>query len=316
MPAMATISPNDMTVEKGTLLSPDFHQRQTWLSFALLIPAALAVLVLIVYPLYQVLELSFREGRMMNFARIGELPLGLDNYARVLSDRAFWRSTWISTLYVGGSVFFAFLIGLGTALLLNQKLPGTRFLRTFVLLPWAVPGVIVSIMFLWVMDGSFGVFNAMLRNLGLLSGDMAWFVDSRTALIAVMLPTIWKTYPLITLTLLAALQSIPRELYEAAEVDGATTPQKFAFITWPGIQGAGFLVVMISALGVFRDVDIIFATTNGGPAGATETLALYVYKEAFHYFRMGTATAVGTLMIAVAAILTVVFTRLATRSRF
>lgn len=293
-----------------------FHQRQMALSFALLIPAAAAVLILIVYPLYQVFDLSLREGRVMNFSRLGELPLGLSNYARVLTDPLFWRATLNSTLYVGGSVGGAFLIGLATALLLNQQLPGTRILRTIVLIPWAVPGVIVAIMFLWLLDGSFGVFNAMLRSLGLLSGEMPWFVDSRTSLLAVMIPTMWKTYPLITLTLLAALQSIPGELYEAADVDGATKPQKFAFITWPAIQGAAFLVVMISALGVFRDVDIIFATTGGGPAHATETLALYVYKEAFHYFRMGTATAVGTLMIAVAFLIAVALTTLSRNSKF
>lgn len=301
---------------KPRLFDINYHRRQTLLSFALLIPAAAAVLILIVYPLYQVVEISFRDGRLMNFARIGELPLGLGNYARVLADPLFWRATLNSTIYVGGSVALAFLVGLGTALLLNKDLPGNRLLRTIVLVPWAVPGVIVAIMFLWILDSSFGVFNSILRSTGLLSGEMPWFVDSRTAMIAVIVPTVWKTYPLITLTLLAALQSIPRELYEAADVDGAKKIQQFGYITWPGIQGASFLVVMISALGVFRDVDIVFATTGGGPANATETLALYVYKEAFHYFRMGTATAVGTLMICAAFLIAATLATLSRNSKF
>lgn len=301
---------------KLRLFDINYHRRQTLLSFALLIPAAAAVLLLIVYPLYQVVEISFRDGRLMNFARMGELPLGLGNYARVLGDPTFWRATLNSTLYVGGSVGGAFLIGLGTALLLNKQLPGNRILRTLVLVPWAVPGVIVAIMFLWILDGSFGVFNSILRSTGLLSGEMPWFVDARTAMVAVIVPTIWKTYPLITLTLLAALQSIPKELYEASNVDGATKLQQFGYITWPGIQGASFLVIMISALGVFRDVDIVFATTHGGPAGATETLALYVYKEAFHYFRMGTATAVGTLMILAAFLIAATMATLSRNSKF
>lgn len=298
------------------LFNPSFHQRQQWLSIALLIPAALAVLTLIGYPLYQVFEISFRNGRIMNFARIHEQPLGLGNYAQVLTDEQFWRSMMTSALYVGGSVGIAFLIGLATALLLNRRLPGTRILRTMILVPWAVPGVLVAIMFLWIMDGSFGVFNAMLRDIGLMQGDHPWFVDSRTALIAVIIPTVWKTYPLITLTLLAALQSVPQELYEAAEVDGAKPVQKFCFITWPGIQGTAFLIIMICALGIFRDVDIIFATTNGGPAHATETLSLYVYKEAFHYFRMGTATAVGVIMIAVAFLIAFALVGLSRSSKF
>ncbi len=313
---MTNASSIGTTRRKPRLFDINYHRRQTLLSFALLIPAAAAVLLLIVYPLYQVVEISFRDGRLMNFARMGELPLGVGNYARVLADPMFWRATLNSTLYVGGSVGGAFLIGLATALLLNRQLPGNRILRTLVLVPWAVPGVIVAIMFLWILDGSFGVFNAMLRSAGLLSGEMPWFVDSRTAMVAVIIPTIWKTYPLITLTLLAALQSIPRELYEAANVDGATKVQQFGYITWPGIQGASFLVIMISALGVFRDVDIVFATTHGGPAGATETLALYVYKEAFHYFRMGTATAVGTLMICAAFLIAATLAALSRNSKF
>ena len=313
---MTNASSIGTTRRKPRLFDINYHRRQTLLSFALLIPAAAAVLLLIVYPLYQVIEISFRDGRLMNFARMSELPLGVGNYARVLADPMFWRATLNSTLYVGGSVGGAFLIGLATALLLNRQLPGNRILRTLVLVPWAVPGVIVAIMFLWILDGSFGVFNAMLRSAGLLSGEMPWFVDSRTAIVAVIIPTIWKTYPLITLTLLAALQSIPRELYEAANVDGATKVQQFGYITWPGIQGASLLVIMISALGVFRDVDIVFATTHGGPAGATETLALYVYKEAFHYFRMGTATAVGTLMICAAFLIAATLAALSRNSKF
>ena len=130
---------------------------------------------------------------------------------------------------------------------------------------------------------------------------------SRTALISVMVPTVWKAYPLITLTLLAALQSVPLELYEAEKklLDGATGGQQFRYITWPGILGPAYLVVLISALGVFRDVDIIFATTGGGPSNATETLSLYVYREAFHYFRMGNAAAIGAIMIAAAALASV-----------
>lgn len=313
---MTNASSLDAAAGKSRLFDINYHRRQTLLSFALLLPAAAAVLLLIVYPLYQVVEISFRDGRLMNFARIGELPLGLGNYVRVLADPLFWRATLNSTLYVGGSVGGAFLVGLATALLLNRELPGTRILRTIILVPWAVPGVIVAIMFLWILDGSFGVFNSMLRATGLLQGEMPWFVDARTALVAVIIPTIWKTYPLITLTLLAALQSIPKELYEASNVDGATKLQQFGCITWPGIQGASFLVVMISALGVFRDVDIVFATTGGGPANATETLALYVYKEAFHYFRMGTATAVGTLMICAAFLIAATLAALSRNSKF
>jgi multiple sugar transport system permease protein len=285
-------------------------------AYSLLVPAAAAVLLLIVYPLVRVVELSLRQGKTMNFARLSELPLGFGNYQRVLADPAFWNSVSVSASYVTASVGAAFLIGLGTALLLNRELPLRRIFRTAVLLPWAVPGVVTSIVFLWMLDGSFGVVNAMLRDIGLMEGDHAWFVDKRTALLSVVIPTVWKAYPLITLTLLAAMQSIPGELYEAARIDGAGPVQEFHFVTWPGIRGAALLAIMITALWAFRDIDIIFATTHGGPARATETLALYVYNEAFQYFRMGTASAAGTIMVTAALALALLTVGLARRDRF
>jgi multiple sugar transport system permease protein len=285
-------------------------------AFALLAPATIAVLILIAYPLVRVVELSLRKGRSMNFRTISDLPLGLDNYVRVLTDPVFWNSVWVSILYVGGSVFFAFLIGLGTALLLNVKFPGRRYFRAAILIPWAVPGVIVAIIFLWMLDSSFGVVNATLRDLSLIEEDIAWFVNSGTALWAVILPTIWKAYPMITLMLLAALQSIPEEIYEAGAIDGANGGQKFWYLTWPGIRGTATLAVLITALWVFRDIDIIYASTQGGPARATETLAVMTYNEAFQYFRMGVASAIGTIMVTAALLATVTAIMLLRRDKF
>ncbi|MBW9076365.1 sugar ABC transporter permease [Rhizobium pusense] len=290
--------------------------RELLYAYGLLAPAIASVMFLIVYPLTRVVELSFREGRSMNFTKISELPLGFGNYIVVLTDPGFWSSIQATVFYVTGSVVFAFLIGLSTALLLNVNFPGRRYFRTLILLPWAVPGVVVSIIFLWMLDGSYGVVNSILRSLGLIDQDIAWFVNADTAMWAVIVPTVWKAYPLITLTLLAALQSIPRELYEASDIDGASNYQRFVFITWPGIRATAVLSAMISALWIFRDIDIIFAATHGGPARATETLALYTYNEAFQYFRMGVGSAVGTLMVTVALVGSVISVTMVQRDKF
>ena len=274
--------------------------REKLFAAALLAPAAVAVLALVIYPLLRVLEISTRLGRTMNFARISSLPAGVGNYVRVLDDPAFWHAVGVTLVYVAGSVAFAFAIGLATALVLDLQFPARRLFRTLLLLPWAVPGVVASVVFLWMFDGTFGVVNALLRGIGLYRGDIAWFADGRTALLAVIVPTVWKAYPLITLTLLAAMQTIPGELYEASAVDGAGMGARFANITWPGISAAAILSMLASALWIFRDIDIVFAATGGGPARATETLALYVYNEAFGFFRIGTAAAVGVLMVAAA----------------
>jgi multiple sugar transport system permease protein len=169
-----------------------------------------------------------------------------------------------------------------------------------------VPGVIVSLNFLWMLDASFGVVNAILRRLGLISTDIAWFVDADTAMLAVIAATVWKSFPFFTITLLAALQSIPKSLYEAARVDGASAWQEFREVTWPGIRQPAVLALILNALWTFREFDIIYVGTGGGPAGATETLGILVYREAFGSFRFGTAAALGVLMLATAALIVLV----------
>jgi len=275
-------------------------RRQRVFAYALLAPAVIAVFALIAYPMYMIASISFREGKSLNLRALGSRPLGVGNYDVVLTDPATWHSAWVSFVYTFGTIAPAFLIGLGTALLLNRAFPLRRWLRSLMLLPWAVPGVMVSIVFLWLFDASFGVVNYLLRSIGWIATDVAWYSDESTALFAVIVPTIWKAYPFFTLTLLAALQSIPGSLYEAAEVDGASAWHRFTEITWPGIRGPAVLALVLNGLWAFREFDIIFATTGGGPAKATETLGIRAYNEAFGYFYMGRAAVVGVLMLVIA----------------
>jgi multiple sugar transport system permease protein len=275
-------------------------RRERRFAYALLTPAVVTVLALIGWPMYLIVSISFREGRSLNFAALGQRPFGLGNYASVLTDSATWHSAWVSFAYTFGTIVPAFAIGLGTALLLNRVFPLRRWLRSLMLLPWAMPGVMVSIVFLWLFDASFGIVNYALRSLGLITVDVAWYTSESTALIAVIVPTIWKAYPFFTLTLLAALQSIPANLYEAADVDGASAWQRFTNITWPGIRGPAVLALILNGLWTFREFDIIFAATGGGPAKATETLGIRAYNEAFGYFYMGRAAAIGVLMLTIA----------------
>jgi len=275
-------------------------RRERVFAYALLAPAIVAVFALIAYPMYLVVAISFREGKSLNFLALDRRPLGLGNYAYVLADDATWHSLFVSLVYVFGTIVPAFAIGLGTALLLNRVFPLRRWLRSLILLPWAVPGVLVSIIFLWLFDAQFGVVNYALRSMGLVTRDIAWYTDETTALLAVIVPTLWKSYPFFTLTLLAAMQSIPGHLYEAARVDGATAWQRFRHVTWPGILGPATLAIVLNGLWVFREFDIIYAATSGGPAKATETLGIRAYNEAFGYFYMGRAAVVGVLMLVIA----------------
>jgi multiple sugar transport system permease protein len=277
--------------------------RRPLLAYAMLSPAIVAVIFLIAYPIWVAINVSAREGRTMNIARIDRLPRGWGNYERALEDPANWEALLRSAIYVAGSVAPAFLIGLGLALLLNRNFPGRRWVRSLMMLPWAVPGVVTSIAFLWLLDGSYGVVNSMLRAIGLLDGDIAWYARQETAMLAVIVPTVWKGFPFFALTLLAAMQAIPHQLYEAARIDGASAIDQFRYVTWPGIRGPGLLAVILHSLWAFKELDIIYAATGGGPAGATETLALRVYLEAFEFFRLGSASALGLMMMALCAVL-------------
>jgi multiple sugar transport system permease protein len=272
-------------------------------AFVLLLPALVATGLLILYPMYLVVMLSLREGKSMNFLDSSGLPLGLSHYRDVLSDPATWASAVTTLVYTAGSMGPAFFGGFAFALLLNESFPGRRWLRSLALLPWAVPGVLVSVLFLWLLDASYGIVNAALRDLGLISRDVAWFTDERTAMAAVIAPTIWKSMPFFTLTILAALQAVPEELYEAARMDGANRLQRLRFVTWPAVRGAAVLALVLNTLWAFREFDIIFATTGGGPYRATETLGIRAYQEAFSYFEIGRACVLGMVMLAFAMVL-------------
>lgn len=280
-----------------------------WLAYALLFPAFASVAFLLAYPLFLVFQLSLSEGAGMNFLQQPVESWGLENFEIVLTDERTWSSLLNTLIYVVGSIVPAFVFGLCVALLLNYSFPGRRWFRSLILLPWAVPGVIVSIVFLWMLDTSFGVVNSVLRNMGLIESEIGWYTDPDIAMFSVIVPTIWKAFPFFTLTLLAALQAIPETFYEAAKVDGANAVQRFRHVTWPGIQGAATLAGILQTLWVLREFDIIFATTGGGPVGATETLGLLIYNEAFDYFRMGTAAATGVLLLALALIVILVALR-------
>jgi multiple sugar transport system permease protein len=285
---------------------PRLPSRERWLAYGLLAPAFCAVALLVAWPLWVVVQMSVRPGKSLALATLLSQPLGLANFERVLSHPTTWAAFLHSAVYTFGTLVPAFAVGLGAALLFHRVFPARRWLRSLLLMPWAVPGVIVSISFLWMFDASYGVVNSVLRRVGVLSTDLAWFVDADTAMFAVILPTVWKSFPFFAITMLAALQSIPATLYEAARVDGASPWQQFVHVTWPGISGPAMLAVLLNALWTFREFDIIFASTGGGPAGATETLGILLYREAFGSFRFGTAAALGVLMIATATLVVLV----------
>lgn len=277
-------------------------KRNTLLAYGLLLPAFAVCTVFIAYPVLATLINSLKPGATMNLNSNKEIKLSLSVYKDVLTDPSTWKTLGRSFVYLFGSLIPSYLLGLATALLLNKSFAGRRAFRTLMILPWAIPGVVASIIFVWMGDSSYGVINYMLKSLGLIDEYRAWFFEENLVMFSVILPTIWKGYPFFTVTLLAALQSIPVELYEAAEVDGCKSIKKFRYITMPEIQEASVLALILNGLWSFKVFDIIYSTTKGGPGVATTTIAIEIYNQAFQYFDICRASVEGILALAICAI--------------
>lgn len=285
--------------QRGSKQTPT-QKRDRRFAYITLSPTLAVVGLLMAYPFYIAIDLSLRGGSIRSLGDVSSLPLTLDNYVEVLTDPGLLGDIWRSVVYTIGVLAPAFFIGLLLALLLNRKFPGRRIFRPLVLLPWAIPGVAVSAAFVWMLDASYGVINYLLRSVGLIEENIAWLANSDTAMFAVIVPTVWKYYPFFTLVLLAALQAIPGEQYEAAQLDGAGAWQQFHYITWPSVRTASSLAIIITGIGIFREFDFIFPLTGGGPNEATQTLAIRIYNEAFQFFEMGVAAALGVITMAIA----------------
>lgn len=277
------------------------------LSYGLLMPAFLVSTVLIIFPLFITLVNSFKPGATMNFFGNWDIPFSAARYKEVLTDGRTWSVIGKSFVYLFGSLIPSYLLGLGTALLLNREFAGRKVFRTLVILPWAVPGVVASIMFVWMFDSTYGIVNYILSKMHIINEYKLWFYDQKLVMFSVILPTIWKGYPFFTISLLASLQSISPDYYEAAEVDGCNAVRKFLHITWPGIKETSILSLILNGLWSFRVFDIIYATTKGGPNEATTTIAIQIYNEAFQYFDINKASILGVVSFLISAIVVFIF---------
>ncbi len=261
---------------------------------------ALIALVLI-YPLFVSLDLSFQNVGMV---RLGadRRPFTLANYTRLFTSDEFWMTCWVTLkllviVTAGGAA-----IGLATALLLNNAFKGRAAARLLVALPWAVPDVVAVVIFAWIFDSSFGLVNWVFIKLGIIDHTINWFSDPPAAFAVVCVTMIWKAYPFRSIMALAGLQSIPEDFYHAARVDGASAWQRFANVTLPCLMPVLGVTLVLVILWIFRDFSIIYVLTEGGPVKATQTLSIMTYEQAFKFFRMGYASAVGMVTLVICVI--------------
>jgi multiple sugar transport system permease protein len=267
--------------------------KEAALGYALIVPLLLVMLGLLAYPVVSALLISFQDKMM---GRPGHY-IGLDNYTELLfRDRRFRMVVRNSVIFTFASVFGKLIIGLGMAVLLNQRIKMRTMFRGWLLLPWIAPTFVTALTWRWMYDGTSGVFNFILTKLGIIDVPIAWLGNASTALLAVTATNIWHGFPFFGVSLLAALQAIPSELYEAAEVDGASPWQKFHYITIPGIMTVLIITTMLSMIWTFNDFQIVYIMTGGGPAFSTHIFATYAYTIGFSGSRLGYAIAISTFL--------------------
>lgn len=275
----------------------------------LLLPGVALLVAVVLYPLLRALLSAFFSE---NLLYPGMSFVGLQNVLDVLHDD-FGRLTVQTVIFTVGSTAVPFVLGLALALVLNQRFRGQTILRGAFLIPWLIPGVVVSFLWMWIFDANYGVLNGILLELHLTNHPIAWLFHTGTARSALILAKSWNSFPWMMVMLLAALQSVPGDLHEAAALDGAGTVRRFFTVTWPHIRAVAGLVVLLEFIWNFQHFDMIFVLTGGGPAGTTSTFATEVYDTAFKGFDLGHAGALGLMWMLLLTVLTVAYVWLSER---
>lgn len=287
---------------------PGWRRRENITGVLLVCPALALLFSVILYPLLLNIKMSFQKILMMK-PYLGTPFTGLTNYSNTLHDPVFWKAAWQTVVWTLSSVGLQILLGLLVALLLNMPIKGRGFFRGLMLIPWVTPGVVAALTWRWMYDGQFGILNHFLVKTGLISEPIIWLGNYHTALFAVIVEHAWKNFPFAAVMLLAALQTIPGELYEAAEVDGASGWQSFIHVTLPQILPTLMLTTLLTTIWTFNNFDTIWLMTEGGPSNATEVLTTYVYKAAFQAFNLGKSASISVLMFLMLFGLVMIYSR-------
>ena len=285
------------------------RQSQAFAGWIFALPLALALLLLVAVPVINALRISLYSNDFTG----AESFVGLDNYVSVVGDRAFLPVLWNTTFWTISSVAGQLSLGLAAALAINQKLRGIHFFRSILLMPYVVPAVALALLVRRLLDSPYALLSNLLQGAGLLPLDTTPLSLEATAMPTVIIANIWRGFPFAMIIYWAALQGIDQEQYEAARVDGANRWHEFRFVTLPNVRNATIALLVLRGIWSVTYFDLIWLTTGGGPLGATETLPVWIYREAIGRFRFGYASAIATLMALVLVAMIVIYIKV---SRF
>lgn len=268
--------------------------RDNVIGYSMIMPALLLLVVIGIVPIVITVSYSFQYKVLTD--PLNTHFVGLDNYVTLLSGKLFWEVLRNTVVFAVLSMVFELLIGFIGAMLMNSAKKFVGLIRTAVLIPWAIPGIIIAYMFSFMFNDQLGVVNQLLQTVHLIDAPVSWLTNGTTAMLAVVLADTWKQFPYISLMIFAGLQTIPKDVYEAAQIDGAGKAATFFRITLPNLKGILLIVLLFRTMGAIRIFDIIFGITGGGPANSTATLLFQAYKYLFGDMNFGLGSALSTII--------------------
>ena len=270
----------------------------------LVFPGVAVFIAVILYPFISAIAMSFTDRSLLN---PNYDVVGFENYMKVFSDPYFLQTVWTTIVFVVFSTLVPFTLGLIWAIVLNQGFRGSEFLRGVTLVNWIIPGTAIGFLWSWIFNGQYGILNALLMKLGLIDQNLSFLGDMTSALVCVIIARSWQMLPWYMAFLLGGLQGVPLERIEAARIDGANNLQVFRYIVIPGMRQIFFLVLILGAIGNLQHFDIPWTMTQGGPARATTTLSIEVYRTAFKNWKLGQAATVGTIWAILRLVFSIVY---------
>ena len=277
------------------------NKRELLLPALFIAPALAVLLALSIYPLIYSVTISFQQEKAAG------VEWGLGNFTRLLSDNFFWTAMAHTFVYAAAALTCEFLLGLGLALLLNNQMRGRGFFRASLLVPMMLPTVVVAVVWRLMLNPNFGAVNGTLKQFGINPESLTWTASPKLAMISVIAVDVWQWTPFVFLVLLAGLQAIPQEPYEAALIDGSSRWQTFWHVTLPLLKPSILIVLLLRTMDLLRVFDQIFILTEGGPGFATETISLYIYRTAFRFFDFGYAAAMSFVLLALTNIISALY---------
>jgi len=294
----------------GPSIGP-LERQERRLAYAFIFPALFLIAAMYLVPTLVTFVVSFEPAKMdpniiQVFDPVNLRQISFDNYLRSFRDPVWLKAMGNTAFYIVVVVVLGMSFSMVTALVLNQSFKGRGFLRALILIPWAVPPIVNGTTWGLIYHADIGTMNGVLRQLGLIHQDLLWLGHPRLALFCVISATIWRLIPFMTLLILAGLQTIPREIYESAEVDGASAVQRFFYITLPNIRMVLLTVVTLLVVWVTKAFDEIWALTKGGPSYGTTVMNLWTYRQSFDFLRFGYGSALAYITVVLMGIVVVV----------